>query len=384
MNLTIFFDPIDDEIFHDNLDATCIGGQMIPHIPSGFPNWTEAEIALIGLQDYRGEEEFTCAFSADQIRSTFYGLARNSSFVSIADLGNLRPGHDSTETRYRLREVCATLLQQNIIPLIIGGSHDLAYGQLLGYESLGFPVEWVNADPKLDYCIKERVPFHQRFMNQLLEHEAHLILQYHHLAYQNYLVEPSFISRLCEQYPCHFMRLGELTKNLLVAEPLLRKADMFTMDLNSISSTHYRANSLHMPFGLSGSEAVQLSYYAGSSHSLSSVGFYGYQSHLDEDGSSAKLASVMLWHFVEGYLTRPNHSDLSEEEYEIYEVDFEAEPKKFLFYRHKIYSDKWWLRTVSQAFGTVDVPCLEQDYLEALNGELPTSWLLALKKYEYI
>src|SRR5690606_40017091 len=48
-----------------------------------------------------------------------------SSDVCSSDL--LNPGHDLEETYTRVSEVCRMLLEKNILPIILGGSHDLDY-----------------------------------------------------------------------------------------------------------------------------------------------------------------------------------------------------------------------------------------------------------------
>lgn len=357
----------------------------MPHLPQDFPNWQDAEIALIGLEDYRGMEDGkTCSFSANAIRNQLYQLTRNTSSLSIVDFGNLRTGFDQVETRYRLREMCGMLLEHNILPVIFGGSNDLAYGQILSYEKLGFPIEWINIDAKLDYDISINRPYAECYLYTLLESEQHLILHYHHMAHQTYLTEPIYQTNLSECYNFNFTRLGELKQDLTAVEPAIRKADAITFDLNAVAWESNPANPSSLPFGLSAEEAVRLAGFAGASQHVSSIGFYGYLKSMDQRNVSANLQAVMIWHFLEGYLSRPSTPELKKESYHLFEVIHSQEPKKYTFFQHKVQRDKWWLRTETEAFGTLDIPCLQRDYLEALDGQVPEAWLKAIKKYEYI
>ena len=68
----------------------------------------------------------------------------------MADLGNLQPGSDAEQTQGRVREVCEFLLGQNIIPVLIGGNHELALGQYLAYETAEKLVSVMNVDAFLD------------------------------------------------------------------------------------------------------------------------------------------------------------------------------------------------------------------------------------------
>ena len=71
------------------------------------------------------------ASGPDEIRKKLYNLKRGLGSYRVVDLGNLNPGHDLNETYVRISEVCRMLLEFNVLPIIIGGSHDLDYGQYL-------------------------------------------------------------------------------------------------------------------------------------------------------------------------------------------------------------------------------------------------------------
>ena len=86
-------------------------------------NIVESDFALIGMNE-----------SANKIRQEFYKLKQHNNTLKIIDLGNLKQGQTPRDTYFALGEVCSTLFQYQIIPIIIGGTHDNAIGIYKGYE----------------------------------------------------------------------------------------------------------------------------------------------------------------------------------------------------------------------------------------------------------
>ncbi|MDZ7650640.1 MAG: arginase family protein [Cytophagales bacterium] len=54
------------------------------------------------------------------------------------------------ETYVRISEVCRILLEEYVMPLILGGSHDLHYGQYRGYEEMEKLISLLNIDAFLN------------------------------------------------------------------------------------------------------------------------------------------------------------------------------------------------------------------------------------------
>ncbi len=73
--------------------------------------------------------------------------------MRLVDLGNLRPGLTLEDTYQRLREIIGALLEENTVPILLGGSHDLDYGQFLAYETQERPaVRWCSFRGPAWYC----------------------------------------------------------------------------------------------------------------------------------------------------------------------------------------------------------------------------------------
>ena len=139
-----------------------------------------------------------------------------------------------------------------------------------------------------------------------------------------------------------------------------------------------------MPFGLTGEEACQLTWYAGMNEKLSSVGFYGYLPEIDFNEQNAQTLSVMIWYFIEGFYHRKGDNIFTNSFHTKYIVPLAKTSENLIFYKSNL-SEKWWLEVpITEATLTYQrhkiVPCSYQDYLDALEGNLPDRWIKALAR----
>ena len=155
MDLKIFFSPIDESVFEGISDSTSFF-KNISIFSERQPDYKGVNIALIGLQEDGGSAaNLGASKAADEIRKKLYRLKKGFGQYKIIDLGNLRKGVDVTESHLRLKEVCATLIENDVLPVIIGGTHDHTYGQYLAYENLDKLVSLLNVDAFLDMKMME-------------------------------------------------------------------------------------------------------------------------------------------------------------------------------------------------------------------------------------
>ena len=304
MDLTIFFSPVDESIY-SGISSPSSFYKNIRIFGDKMPSYKDAHIALIGLQEERGTTVNTgAAKAADEIRKKLYNLKKGHGTYRIVDLGNLNPGHDLDETYVRISEVCRMLLEHNVLPILLGGTHDLDYGQYCGYETMNKLVSLLNVDAFLDLEDNKESDANLRHIHKLMLHEPNFLFSYTHLAYQSYLIDPLSVSILEKLYFEAF-RIGQMRNSLQEIEPTIRNADMLSFDITAIRSSDAPGNAHAQPFGLTGEEACQICWYAGLNEKLSSVGFYEYNP--DKDDESKKTAAVvatMVWYFIEGFYHR--------------------------------------------------------------------------------
>jgi len=383
MDLTIFFSPIDESIFQDISSPTSFFKNIIV-FGDKMPEYRSAHIAIFGIGEGRGAgTNAGTANGPDEIRKKLYSLKRGTGSYRILDLGNLKPGHDLDETYVRISEVCRILLENNVLPLILGGSHDLDYGQYSAYESLDKLVSFLNVDAFLDLEEKEAGAARQH-IHRILLHEPNYLFSYTHLAYQSYLIDPLSVAVLEKLYFEAF-RIGQMRTNLQEMEPTIRNADLLSFDITAVRSSDAPGNANAQPFGLTGEEACQICWYAGLNEKLSSIGFYEYNPELDDHNKkTAAVVATMIWYFIEGYYHRKADQNFRSNDFLKYSVSMPVNPEIITFYKSKM-SEKWWMEVPypngkERYSRNSIVPCSYNDYQAALKGDVPERYISTLAK----
>ena len=400
MNLALLFEPSRALPAEPaQLPPGTLGGRAVGYRPgTPFPaEWATADVALLGVPEERdqdGAEPASRRFDPagpDAIRARFYALTPGTGPWRIIDLGNLRPGPTPEDTAERLAEVVALLRRQHVLAVILGGAHSLTLGQHAGYEfgtddpdaapaytAAAAPVRGAIVDRGFD--VADRGPGAATWLRALLLREPNHLATLAHLGSQRYHIGAAEATALDKM---HFdiRRLGALHADLRAAEPLLRAADWLSFDV--VACAHAAvpaAGGLASPFGLSAEQACQLTWYAGHSRQLSSVGFYGYQPAADPQGVGAMTVAVAVWYLIEGYYHRPTHAPTeAPEHYTRYDVPLAGSAETLTFYQHP-QTAQWWLLVEPPAATAHLLPCTEADYLTAARGEVPDLWVRALAR----
>ncbi len=383
MDLTLFFSPVDESVY-SFITSPSSFLKNIRIYGEKMPEYKGSHVAIIGVNETRGAGHHPGQLNApDEVRKKLYQLKKGTGGYRIIDLGNLNPGIDLEESYVRLSEVCRILLESNVLPIIIGGAHDLDYGQYWAYERFEKLVSLLNIDAFLDLEDKHGMAPDRRHIHKILLHEPNYLLSYTHLAYQSYLIDPSSIGVLEKLYFEAF-RVGQMRTNLAEMEPAIRQADLLTFDITAIRSADAPGSDRAQPFGLSGEDACQICWYAGMNEKLSSVGFYGYSPDLDDGHKkTASVLATMVWYFIEGYYHRKNEQDFRSNDFTKFTVSMPVEPETLIFYKSK-FTERWWMEIPKPGNATYArnsiVPCSYSDYMTATQGDVPDRYIAALSK----
>ncbi len=293
-----YFTPVDIAVtqLYKHRYPRNLGGEMRIYVDE-FPSLEDIDLAIIGVKEGRGSwENDGCESAPDEVRRHLYCLKKPVHQIKIADLGNLEAAQSLEQTADYLQKVMVYLLKRNIMPVILGGSKQLAYAMFAAYENLRDNVELVCIDPRIELE-------GETYLKRIMLHEPNYLFNLSMLAYQSYFVEPEFIEVLEKMYFDH-RRLGSLRADMEEAEPILRNADMVVLDIAAVKQADSPAHAYVSPNGLTGEEICQLTRYAGVSNRVSSFGLFEINPALDQHGQSAKLAAHMLWYFVDGFYAR--------------------------------------------------------------------------------
>jgi formiminoglutamase len=406
MNLALLFEP--SHALPADPDSAAPGtlGSQVAGYRSAAPfpaQWATADIALLGVPEWRDEPNRTDAadFTAslfdpagpDAIRTRFYSLTPGTGPWQIVDLGNLRPGPTPADTAERLAEVIALLRRHQVLAIILGGGHALTLGQHAGYEygidgddehvhPLAYravpPVRGAIVDRGFD--VSEHGPSAATWLRELLLREPNHLATLAHLGSQRYHITGPEVAALDKM---HFdiRRLGALHADLRASEPLLRAADWLSLDVAACAHAAVpQVAGVASPFGLSAEQTCQLTWYAGHSRQLSSMGFYGYQPAADPLGLGAMTVATAAWYLIEGYYHRPSHAPTeAPEQYTRYDVALAGSTETLTFYQHP-QTGQWWLVVEPPVAAAHLLPCSEDDYLTAIRGDVPALWVQALAR----
>lgn len=375
MNLKLFFSPYTTS---QEYPTNSIGGSITSPDTENF-NIAKMDLAIIGITENRGCSHKGVNMAANKIREKLYALKKGSNSYRIADLGNLNSGPELEETYGRLREVCESLIAQKVIPIIIGGSQDIAIGQYRAYETQDRLISVMNVDAKLD--MEQEGDANTTFLTDLLTHQPNYLFSYNHLAYQSYLIDAQALAAIDKLY-FESKRLGELRNDIQEAEPLIRLADMLSFDVNAIRSADVPGVTDPQPFGLTAEEACQIAWYAGMNDKLSSISIAEFNATEDDQhGKTASIIATMIWYFTEGFYNRKDNGRFDSDNYLKYVVSMAGADDTMEFYKSKL-SDKWWMvvtfgkNHAERAF----IPCSYHDYTAATHGDFPERWIQAQGK----
>lgn len=387
MSLADFFTPIKLSDFtakEDYLKSQF--GSVIQRYQDEFPDLEDEELrpnlAIIGVEEDRASvNNKGTAKAPNAVRKHLYDLYQGDYKIKIADFGNIKAGETVNDTYAALKVVVEELVKKDIVPIIIGGGHDLTYAQYRGYQDLEQKVEVAIVDAKfdLDQENTENVPLNsQTYLNHIILHQPDYLFNLSNVAYQTYLVSKESIN-MYDKLFFNAVRVGMIAGKLDQAEPVIRAADMVSFDIGAIRASEAPGNANAVPNGLFGDEACQLARYAGMSDKCSSVGFYEFNPAFDPMEQTAMLVSQMIWCFIDGYYNRKGDAPLiPKSAYIIYRTHLENEDHELVFVKSKK-SDRWWMQV--PYFGTKSVnerfylvPCRYEDYQLAVSGEMPDLW----------
>lgn len=381
-----FLSPVSDVVLAHNalLSPQALGRKLRIHsAKNGMPDLEGVHIALFGVLENRNDAHYIGeAFQINEIRKSFYALYPGSWHATVADLGNINKGETVEDTYFAVKEAVSILVQQNIIPLIIGGSQDLTYANYRAYDALIPMVNIVNVDCKFNLGDSQKPLKSDSFIGKIVLEEPYNLFNYATIGYQTYFNSQEEID-LMEKLYFESYRLGEVSKDITLVEPVLRDANIVSVDLNAVKASEVSVNQKYSPNGLDGKEICAISRYAGISNKVSSFGIYGYKPSKDDEITSMLIAQI-IWYFIEGYNFRVK-DDVFADEKSYQKFIALVDDQELVFYKSTA-SGRWWIEIpfLSDINNKLKrhtlLPCTHQDYLEACNNHIPERWYKAFQK----
>lgn len=381
-----FLSPVSDLVLAHNelLSQQTLGKKIKIHSKQhGIPELDLVHLAIVGVLENRNDVNYIGEeFGLDEIRKSLYSLFPGNWHKTIADLGDINKGETVEDTYFALKTTINILVQKNIIPIVIGGSQDLTYANYRAYDALAPMVNIVNVDSKFDLGDSAKPIKNDSFVGKIILDKPYNLFNYATIGYQTYFNSQEEIDLMDKLY-FESYRLGQVSKDITLVEPVLRDANIVSIDLNSVKASEVSDRQKTSPNGLDGKEICAISRYAGISNKVSSIGIYEYKPSRD-DTVTSMLVAQMIWYFIEGVNFRVKDDDfLNDESYQKYITL--VEDQELVFYK-STKTQRWWIEIpfLSEINNKLKrhtlLPCMHQDYLDACNNKLPERWYKAFQK----
>ncbi len=381
-----FLSPVSDFVLAHNelLFQQSLGRKLRVHSKKhGIPDLEGVNVAILGVLENRNDYNYIGeTFHLNEIRKAFYALFPGSWNTTIADLGDINKGESVEDTYFALKTTLAILIDKKIIPIIIGGTQDLTYANYRAYDSLIPMVNIVNIDNKFDLGDSTKPIKNNSFVGKIILDKPYNLFNYAAIGYQTYFNSQEEIDLMDKLY-FESYRLGQISKDITLVEPVLRDANIVSLDLSSVKSSEVSLNQKYSPNGFDGKEICAISRYAGISNKVSSFGIYEYKPSKDDEITSMLVAQI-IWYFIEGVNYRIKDDNFSDENSHQKYITL-VDDQELIFYKSNK-TGRWWieipflLEINTKLKRHTLLPCMHQDYLDACNNKVPERWYKAFQK----
>ena len=378
-----FLVPVSEKVmaFTEFLPPQALGKNIHKHTEKkGLPVFANATVALFGVLESRNAfEKKNAKLDIDGLRLEIYRLMMGNWNGTIIDIGDIQEGESVEDTYFVVREIVAGLLEENIIPIILGATQDLIFPVYRAFDNIKNMINIANVDCKFDFGMDDELISSESYMSKIITDKPNNLFNFSNLGFQSYFNAQEEMD-LMERLFFDAYRLGEISHNIPLAEPVLRNAHLVSIDMKSVRASEMGATANFSPNGFDGKEICAIARYAGLSDKVSVFGIY----EMENSTLSHRLIAQMVWYFMEGLTFRILETPSSDnEDFTKFTVPTDAE--ELIFFKSHV-TERWWVEVPSilmehnKSNSVALLPCTQQDYLDACNQMIPERWLKAFKK----
>ncbi len=386
MDLNGYFDPVslDRPEFQFLPEEYSFSRDISIHTPDQpIRNLDQHQLALIGLPQDEAAYIKGSAKAPDLVRGMLYQLRKINNNVKVYDLGNLKITKKIDDTYYAIRDVLLELTERGVIPFFIGGSQDLTYGAILALEKLNGIQQILTVDPRFDFWMEKKSQVNSRnYLDYILKNKTKDQFTYSNIGHQQYFIAENQMDLLLNEY-MESMRLGELREDIKKAEPLIRDADLISIDMNAVRHSDAPGVTMPSPNGLFGDELCALTRYGGISEKVKICGLFELSPHKDLNGQTGHLAAQAVWYFIDGLSHRLKENPLETSEHTRKFIITPGEiNQELIFYKSNL-SERWWIEIPVKNPATnynYFISCSYEDYKQACNNIIPERWWRYLQR----
>jgi formiminoglutamase len=340
------------------------------------------KIALLGVPDGRHSPDPGSMKSPDMIREQLYKLSKVPGKTKIIDLGNMKQGVTFNDTLAGLADVLVHLLEDDLFPVIIGGSSALIPAIDKAFSHLKKRYSLLSVDPRIDFNSDRKGPDSYNWLNTIQSNHKSTFDHYVNIGYQTYLTDQQVINRFLKR-GSDLVRIGDVRQAIHLTEPLFRDSDISLFDISSVRQSESPGTFSPSPNGFYGEEICLLSRYAGISDNLKLFGLFDVNPDYDNRSHTTGLAAQIIWFFLEGFAQKqyetPSLSIGNSGRFIKYHVRVTDLEDDMIFVKSNL-TDRWWLELPSGEEGNIYIACSHEDYLKANRNEVPDRWVKAVDR----
>lgn len=225
---------------------------------------------------------------------------------SCADAGNLTGTGDLDEDQHKLGEILAGCLNKGVVSVVLGGGHETAFGQFLGYAEAGYQTSVFNLDAHTDVRpLKDGQAHSGSPFRQMLGHESGAANTYLAAGLQPYAVARSHVDYIeSEGGHCLFRDETNITSLSDLFHRHSSEHLMVTFDMDAVDQSQAPGVSAPCANGLPVDLWLMAAYLAGRNEQVSSFSLCEVNPAYDRDGQTARLAALTIWNFMLGLSQR--------------------------------------------------------------------------------
>jgi len=385
VDLNDYFNPvsIEEPVFEHLTRQAGFAHNIAIHTEnSSLKDLSKFKIALIGVPDGRNSPNTGSLKGPDMVRSQLYKLSKVPGKSKIIDLGNMKQGVTFNDTLAGLTDILVQMLNENIFPVVIGGSSALVPAIDRALSQMKMKYTLTSVDSRIDFNSDRKEPDSCNYLNTIQNNHKSTFEQYINIGYQTYLNDQQVINRFLKR-GAELVRIGDVRQAIHLTEPLFRDSDVAVFDISAVRQSESPGTFSPSPNGFYGEEICLLSRYAGISDNLKIFGLFDVNPEYDIRSQTAGLAAQILWFFLEGFSQKQYEAPVLNTgnsgrfiKYHVRVTDLEDD---MIFVKSNL-TDRWWIELSAGDDRNIYIACSHEDYLRANRNEVPERWVKAVER----
>lgn len=378
-----FLVPVKDKVLAhcELLPEQAVGKNVHMHTEKdGLPVFAHADVAIFGVLESRNAfEKKPEKLDLDEVRIQLYRLMMGNWNSTIIDIGDVEEGDTVEDTYFVVKEIVAGLLEENIIPIVLGLTQDITFPTYRAFDNIKKMVNLVSIDSRFDFGEDDELISSHSYMSKIITDKPNNLFNFSNIGYQSYF-NAQEEKDLMERLFFDAYRLGEIAANIELSEPVLRSSDIVSLDLRAIRASEMGMTRNFSPNGFTGREICAIARYAGISDKVSLFGIYeGENSH-----QAFQMIAQIIWYFIEGLSFRIKEYPSSKSE-DFTKFTVPTDTEELIFFKSHV-TERWWVEVPTilaehtKTNSVALLPCTEEDYLDACNQNIPERWFKAYRK----